>query len=376
MFNKKVGFIALLFALVTLLVACGGGDNDESQNDDSSGETSNEESSNGESNNEETSESKDAGVVNIYTSRHYDVDDEIYSAFTEDTGIEVNVINGSADELIERMNREGEASEADIFFTADAGRLHRAKDQGLLQPIESNTINENVPENLRDRDNEWVGLTQRARIIAYHKERVDESDLSTYQALAEPEWEDRVLIRSSENIYNQSLLASFIELNGREDAKAWAEGIVNNLARSPQGGDRDQARAVVAGEGDVAIMNTYYLGGMLNSDDEEEVEVAEQLGVFFPNQDSTGAHVNVSGAGLAANAPNEENAIALIEHLSSEDVQGQFASANYEYPVNPNVEPAETLQQWGDFETQDINLSTLGENNAEAVRIFNEVGWK
>ncbi|MET3682737.1 iron(III) transport system substrate-binding protein [Alkalibacillus flavidus] len=372
MFNKKTGILALLFALTALiLVACGGEETDESQNDGSSEETANDESSNN-----EASGSEDAGEVNIYTSRHYDVDDEIYSAFTDETGIEVNVINGSADELIERMNREGEASEADIFFTADAGRLHRAKDQGLLQPIESDTINENVPENLRDRDNEWVGLTQRARIIAYHKERVDESDLSTYQALAEPEWEDRVLIRSSENIYNQSLLASFIELNGREDAKAWAEGIVNNLARSPQGGDRDQAKAVVAGEGDVAIMNTYYLGGMLNSDDEEEVEVAEQLGVFFPNQDSTGAHVNVSGAGLAANAPNEENAIALIEHLSSEDVQGQFASANYEYPVNPNVEPAETLQQWGDFETQDINLSTLGENNAEAVRIFNEVGWK
>ncbi|WP_027965108.1 Fe(3+) ABC transporter substrate-binding protein [Halalkalibacillus halophilus] len=328
-----------------------------------------EDESDGEGNDEEEE-------VNIYTSRHYDLDDEIYAEFTEETGIEVNIINGSADELIERMEREGEASEADLFFTADAGRLHRAKEQELLQAIESDTVMENVPEKLRDVDSQWVGLTKRARIIAYHPDRVDEEELSTYEALADPEWEDRVLIRSSENVYNQSLLASFIEIYGEDISRMWAEGIVQNLARTPQGGDRDQASAVVAGEGDVAILNTYYLGGMLNSADEEEVNVAEQLEIFFPNQETTGTHINVSGIGLARHSNNVDNAVELIEYLSGEGVQDQFASANYEYPVNENVEPADVLQEWGDFEEQDINLSILGENNADAVRMFNEVGWQ
>ncbi len=293
----------------------------------------------------EQSASKD-DELNLYTSRHYDIDDELYKQFEEETGIKVNVIEGSADELIERMKREGEQT-ADLFYTSDAGRLHRAKEEGLLQSVESDTLNKNIPEKLRDKDQEWYGLTKRARVIVYHKDRVDPSELSTYEDLTNSKWEDRILIRSSENIYNQSLLASLIELNGREEAKAWAEGIVNNMARDPQGGDRDQAKGVAAGEGDIAVMNTYYLGGMLNSADEEEVKVAEQLGVFFPNQETTGTHVNVSGIAVTKHAQNKENAIKLIEFLSSEDVQKQFASANYEYPVNPNVEPADTLKQWG-----------------------------
>ncbi|WP_017185576.1 Fe(3+) ABC transporter substrate-binding protein [Alkalibacillus haloalkaliphilus] len=363
MLNRKYVFMMIALCMTAVvLVACGGGDEEPQNEEQPEGTTG--------------QGDEEAGEVNIYTSRHYDIDDEIYADFTEETGIEVNIINGAADELIERMNREGEASEADLFYTADAGRLHRAKDQGLLQSIESDIVNENVPENMRDRDSEWVGLTQRARIIAYHKDRVDPEELSTYEALTEPEWEDRVLIRSSENVYNQSLLASFIELHGREEAKDWAQEIHDNLARSPQGGDRDQARAVVAGEGDVAIMNTYYLGGMLNSPDEEEVNVAEQLGIFFPNQETTGTHVNVSGVGLAENAPNPENAVKLIEYLTTEEVQETFAAANYEYPVNPNVEAASTIQEWGEFESQDINLSILGENSAEATRIFNEVGFE
>ncbi|MFC2946874.1 Fe(3+) ABC transporter substrate-binding protein [Virgibacillus sediminis] len=353
MYKKILFFISLVF-LVVVLAACG--------NQESGGEEANE---------NEPSEEE----VNLYTSRHYDIDDELYKQFQEDTGIKVNVIEGEADELIERMNREGEQT-ADLFYTADAGRLHRAKEQGLLQSVESDILDENIPEKLKDVDQEWFGLTKRARVIVYHEDRVDPSELSTYEDLTDSKWEDRILIRSSENIYNQSLLASFIELHGRDEAKAWAEGIVENMARDPQGGDRDQAKGVAAGEGDIAVMNTYYLGGMLNSVDEEEVKVAEQLGVFFPNQDTTGTHVNVSGIGITKHAQNKENAIKLIEFLSSAEVQEQFASANYEYPVNPEVEPAETLKQWGDFKEQDINLSVLGENNAEAVKIFNEVNWK
>ncbi|MGP4070967.1 Fe(3+) ABC transporter substrate-binding protein [Piscibacillus sp. B03] len=345
--NKKILFSISLVLIMLFLAACGSDQGSDSSDDE----------------------------LNLYTSRHYDIDDELYQQFEEETGIKVNVIEGSADELIERMNREGEQT-ADLFYTADAGRLHRAKEQGLLQSVESNVLDENIPEKLRDADNEWFGLTKRARVIVYHKDRVDPSELSTYEDLTDSKWEDRILIRSSENIYNQSLVASFIELHGRDEAKAWAEGVVNNMARDPQGGDRDQAKGVAAGEGDIAVMNTYYLGGMLNSADEEEVKVAEQLGVFFPNQDTTGTHVNISGIGVTKHAQNKDNAIKLIEFLSSDEVQEQFASANYEYPVNPNVKPAETLKQWGDFKEQDLNLSILGENNAEAVKIFNEVNWK
>ncbi|MFG6493737.1 Fe(3+) ABC transporter substrate-binding protein [Fictibacillus sp. UD] len=321
-------------------------------------------------------EEKNSGEVNLYTSRHYDVDDKIFADFTKETGIKVNVIKGEEDELIERLSREGKATKGDLFFTSDAGRLHWAKDKDLLQSVESDTLSKNVPENLTDKDNHWYGLTKRARVIVYSKDKVDPSELSTYEALTEDKWKGKVLIRSSENIYNQSLVSSFISLNGKEEAKKWAEGIVNNMARDPQGGDRDQAKGIVAGEGDVAIMNSYYFGQMLNSEDPEEVKVAEQLSVFFPNQETTGTHINISGIGVTKHAKNKENAIKLMEYLSSPDVQKVFAEANYEYPVNKEVEPSELLKSWGEFKEQDLNLSELGENNADAVKILNEVSWK
>lgn len=324
--------------------------------------------------NDSTEQNK--GEVNLYTSRHYETDDALYADFTKETGIKVNVVKGEENELIERLSREGAATKGDLFLTSDAGRLHWAKEKNLLQSVESETLQNNIPENLRDQDNQWFGLTKRARVIVYSKERVTPSDLSTYEDLAEPKWKGKVLVRPSENVYNQSLLASFIALNGEKQAKAWAKSIVDNMARTPQGNDRDQAKAIVAGEGDVAIMNTYYVGNMLNSEDPEEVKVAKQVGVFFPNQKTTGTHINISGIGLTKHAKNKENAIKLIEYLSSKDAQGKFAEANYEYPVNPNVEPSELLKSWGEFKEQDLNLTKLGENNAAAVKLFNEVGWK
>ncbi|KPB04620.1 iron deficiency-induced protein A [Bacillus sp. CHD6a] len=326
--------------------------------------------------NKEEATNEQGEVVNLYTSRHYEADQELYKKFEEETGIKVNVVEGKGDELMERLNIEGEATEADVFITSDAGNLHQAKEAELLQAVESDVLAENVPEKLRDVDNHWFGLTKRARVIVYDKERVSPEELSTYEALAEPEWKDRVVIRTSENMYNMSLLASFIDIMGKDEAKAWAQGIADNMARDPEGGDRDQAKAVAAGEADVAIMNTYYLGGMLNGTDEEEKKVAESVGVFFPNQETTGAHINISGAGVTKHAKNKENAIKFIEFLSSEEAQGQFAEANSEYPVNEKVEPSELLKSWGEFKEQDINLSKLGENQQEAIRIFNEVGWK
>ncbi|RAZ67066.1 Fe(3+) ABC transporter substrate-binding protein [Planococcus maitriensis] len=355
---KKLLSFLLVLGTLLVLAACGSSNSSEEQPAETSGE--------------ETASNE----VNLYTARHYDVDDELYKKFEEETGIKVNLIKGEADELLERIKREGDATQADLFLTADAGRLHRAKEDGILQSVSSDVLDEQIPANFQDEDQMWYGLTKRARVILYDKETVDPSELSTYEALTEDEWAGRVLIRSSENIYNQSLLASFIELNGEEEAKEWAAGMVENFARDPEGGDRDQAKAIAAGVGDVAIMNTYYFGQMLNSEDPEEVKVAEGLDVFFPNQDTTGTHVNVSGAGVVKSAKNQENAIKLLEFLSAPEAQETFASVNYEYPVNEAVEPSELLQSWGDFKEQDISMSALGENNAKAILLFNEVGWK
>lgn len=357
---KKLLSFLLVLGTLLVLAACGSSNSSEEQPAETSGDEA------------ETASNE----VNLYTARHYDVDDELYKKFEEETGIKVNLIKGEADELLERIKREGDATQADLFLTADAGRLHRAKEDGILQSVSSDVLDEQIPANFQDEDQMWYGLTKRARVILYDKEKVDPSELSTYEALTEDEWAGRVLIRSSENIYNQSLLASFIELNGEEEAKQWAAGMVENFARDPEGGDRDQAKAIAAGVGDVAIMNTYYFGQMLNSEDPAEVEVAEGLDVFFPNQDTTGTHVNVSGAGVVKSAKNQENAIKLLEFLSAPEAQETFASVNYEYPVNEAVEPSELLQSWGDFKEQDISMSALGENNAKAILLFNEVGWK
>jgi iron(III) transport system substrate-binding protein len=316
------------------------------------------------------------GVVNVYSHRHYDADQQLFDRFTETTGIRVNVVTASADELITRLENEGAQSPADVLITVDAGRLHRAKERGLLQSVSSPVLEANIPENLRDRDGQWYGLTQRARIIAYHRERVQPEALSTYAALAEPEWNGRVLIRSSSNVYNQSLLASIIANAGAEVAEQWAAGVTANMARPPSGGDTDQIKAVAAGAGDVAVTNTYYLAQLVNSSDAEEQRVAAQIGAFFPNQETTGTHVNVSGAGVTASSQNRDNAIRLIEFLSSDEAQRVHAEQVQEYPVKPGVARSATLQSWGEFRRDPLDLTRLGELNEEAVRIFDRVGWR
>jgi iron(III) transport system substrate-binding protein len=315
-------------------------------------------------------------VVNVYTHRHYEPDQNIFKMFEEKTGIKVKVINASADELIQKMKMEGKQSPADVLITVDAGRLGRAKDQGLLQSIESELLENSIPAHLQDVDNQWFGLTKRARIIAYAKDRVKPEELSTYEDLVNKKWKGKILVRSSSNIYNQSLMASIIANNGEEAAKNWAEGIVANMARSPKGSDRDQVKAVVAGEGDLAIVNSYYIGKMLNSPDAEEVKTAQQIGLFFPNQEGRGTHINVSGAGVAKYAPNKENAILFIEYLISEEAQQVFTDANYEYPIIESVEPVKDIKDWGDFKEDNLGLNKLGENNKKAVLIFDEAGWK
>ncbi|MHA0855370.1 Fe(3+) ABC transporter substrate-binding protein [Paenibacillus sp. CMAA1364] len=314
--------------------------------------------------------------VNIFTGRNYEVDDELYKKFTEETGIKVNVVKGKAEELIERLKREGESTAADLFVTVDGGILANAKKNEILQTVTSDIINENVPEHLRDVDNNWIGLATRARIIAYSKDRVSPEELSTYEDLTSDKWKGKLLVRSSTSLYNQSLLASFIELNGEEQAEQWSQGIVNNFARQPDGGDRDQAHAIAAGTGDIAIMNTYYVGLLANSEDPEEVKVADQIGVFFPNQETNGTHVNISGIGLTKHSKNKENAIQLIEFMTSVEAQEILSANNYEFPVNPNAEKPALLKSWGDFKIQQLNFDTLGEHNKKAIEIFNKTSWK
>ncbi|MCD8443940.1 Fe(3+) ABC transporter substrate-binding protein [Tenacibaculum finnmarkense] len=314
--------------------------------------------------------------VNVYTHRHYKADQELFAKFEKQTGIKVNVTNAKADELMQKMTIEGAQSPADVLITVDAGRLVRAKKKGLLQSASSSILEKIIPTHLKDADNNWFSLTKRARIMVYNPEKVSPEDLSTYQALTDDKWKNKVLIRSSGNIYNQSLLASIIANNGEEKAAEWAKGIVANMARSPKGNDRDQVKAVVAGEGDVAIVNTYYIGKLLNSKNPDEVNAAKGIKLFFPNQNGSGTHINVSGAGVAKYAPNKANAIKFIEFLVSKESQEVFAKANYEYPVNQEVVPSDLLKSWGTFKEDKLSLTKLGENNKKAVLIFDKAQWK
>lgn len=314
--------------------------------------------------------------VNVYTHRHYKPDQELFAQFQKETGIKVNVVNAKADELMQKMTTEGENSPADVLITVDAGRLVRAKSKGLLQSATSEFLDKTIPSHLKDVDNNWFALTKRARVIVYNPEKVKPSDLSTYEALTDAKWKKKVLIRSSSNIYNQSLLASIIANLGEEKATEWAKGVVNNMARSPKGNDRDQVKAVVAGEGDIAVVNTYYIGKLVNSKNPEEVKAGKAIKIFFPNQECRGTHINVSGVGVAKYAPNKENAIKFIEFLASKKAQEKFAKANYEYPVNPEVQASDLLKSWGEFKEDKLSLTKLGENNKKAVITFDKVGWK
>jgi len=348
---------ATLLIISVLLTACGRGSDNKRQKQDQ----------------KETSQ---PGVVNVYSHRHYEVDEKLFDQFTEKTGIEVKVVNASADELIKKLSMEGKSSPADVLITVDAGRLYRAMEKDLLQPVSSATLEQNIPERFRDPKGHWYGLTYRARVIVRHKERVDSAAITTYEGLADPKWQDKLLIRSSSNIYNQSLLASIIAHKGEKAAKNWAEGLVSSMARQPKGGDRDQIKAVAAGEGDLAVVNTYYLAHLLNSENKAEVKAGQQVDVVFPNQNGRGTHINVSGAGVTKHAPNQENAIAFLEYLSSREAQSQFAAANYEYPIRDDVEKADILASWGDFKKDTISLNTLGRLNHKAVKIMDQAGWK
>jgi iron(III) transport system substrate-binding protein len=315
------------------------------------------------------------GELNLYSARHYDTDERLYSDFEDATGITINRIEGNADELSARMQAEGINSPADVLLTVDTSRLERAKDAGLLQSIDSAILEERIPNNLQDSDNQWFGFSQRARVIFYDKADVTNPPM-TYLDLADPAYAGLVCIRSSSNTYNQTLLASIIENHGEDVARAWAQGVVDNMARDPQGGDTDQLRGIVSGECEIAVSNTYYFARALRTDVDGVSESIDMIGLQWPSQDAEGAHVNLSGAGVATNAPNRDNAILFLEYLASDQAQQYFSAGNDEFPAVEGVALSAEVASLGDFIADDVSLSAVAKQLPLALTIFNDVGWK
>ena len=320
---------------------------------------------------------QDSKVLNLYSSRHYQTDEALYSNFTKVTGIRINRIEAGEDALIERIRNEGARSPADVLITVDAGRLWRAEQLGFFQPVKSALLEARIPASYREPGGLWFGFSLRARLIAYNKARVKAAEVPTYESLAAPQWKGRVCMRSSTNVYNLSLMGAMIDHLGEAKAEQWAQGVKANLAREPKGGDTDQLKSVAAGECDVTITNQYYYARLMRSQKADEREVAERVGVVFPNQASWGTHVNVSGAGVMKHAPNREAAVKFLEYLAGDEAQRYFAEGNNEWPVVATVKtdnPA--LRTLGEFRHDTLNVAVLGRNQPGSQRIYDRVAWK
>ena len=314
-------------------------------------------------------------VLNLYSSRHYQTDEALYGNFEKATGIKINRIDGPEDPLIERLKSEADKSPADVLVTVDMGRLLKAQQLGLFQPIKSALLDEKIPRELRATDGTWFGFSVRARPIYYAKSRVDRALLPDYESLADPQWKGKICVRSGGHPYNLSMLSSIIAANGPDKAEQWAKGVVANMARPPTGGDTDQITAVAAGECDIALGNTYYFARIMKSDKSSDKAIAEKVGVIFPNQANRGAHINISGAGVAKFAPNKANAIKFLEYLASPAAQDYFANGNNEYPVVGTATNRQ-LAALGPFKRDPLSMEMVGKNYAAAAQIFDRVGWK
>ncbi len=319
---------------------------------------------------------EDGGEVNLYYSGKEYLIRPLLDSFTAASGITVNVVTGKKAGLITRIEQEGKHSPADVLMTVDIGNIYQAKEKGLIQSITSETLTNAIPRGFRGEDDDWFGVSLRARAIIYAKDRVKPEQLSSYAALAAPEWKNRVLIRSSSNVYNQSLMASIIEHEGKDASLNWAKAIVANFARDPKGGDTDQIRAIAAGEGDIAIANSYYYARLVNSKEPADQEVASKVSIFFPNQDDRGTHINIRGGGVVKHAKNKENAIKLLEYMVSDDVQHFLTNNNYEFPIRSDIAWTDTLKNWGDIKFDQLHLTNVGANNKAAVMTFDKAGWK
>jgi iron(III) transport system substrate-binding protein len=316
-------------------------------------------------------------VLNLYSSRHYQTDEALYTGFSKATGIKVNRIEAGEDALIERIRNEGARSPADVLVTVDAGRLWRAEQLGLFQPVKSAVLESRIPASFREPEGKWFGFSLRARVIAYNKAKVKPGELSNYEDLADAKWKGRVCMRSSSNIYNLSLMGALIEHLGEAQAEAWAKAVRANLAREPKGGDTDQLKSVAAGECDLTISNQYYYARLARSHKPEERAVAEKVGVLFPNQATWGAHVNISGAGVMKNAPHRDAAVKFLEYLASDEAQRYFADGNNEWPVVPSVQVANpVLSAFGAFKYDPVNVAVLGRNQPASQKLYDRVAWK
>ncbi|MBP7003802.1 Fe(3+) ABC transporter substrate-binding protein [Amaricoccus sp.] len=315
-----------------------------------------------------------AQEVNVYSSRHYDNDTELYQLFTDATGIKVNRIEGTPEEMVARMKAEGVNSPADIYLTVDAGRIWLADKEGLLQGVDSPVLEERIPAHLRHPDGHWFGLSERARLIFYSRERTPNPP-QTYEALSDPEYQGKICIRSASNVYNLSLMSAIIEHDGEEGARAWAQGLLSNLAQPPEGGDTDQLKGIASGACDIAVANSYYFARAQAAPVEGLSDKVDAIGWVTPNQETTGTHVNISVAGVAAHAPNLENAVKFLEYMTTDEAQEFFANQNHEFPVVAGVEVGPIAKEYGDFKRDTLNLSILGINQPKAQQIFNEVGF-
>ena len=316
-------------------------------------------------------------VLNLYSSRHYQTDEALYAGFTRQTGIRINRIEAGEDALLARIQSEGERSPADVLITVDAGRLWRAEQMGLFQPVKSAALEARIPASFREPGGHWYGFSMRARVIAYAKARVKADEVPTYESLAEPKWKGRLCVRSSSNVYNLSLMGALIEQLGEAQAEAWAKAVRANMAREPKGGDTDQLKAVAAGECDVAISNHYYYARLARSAQAADRAVAEKVGIVFPNQAGRGAHVNISGAGVLKHAPHREAASKFLEYLASDEAQRYFADGNNEWPVVPSVRVVNpVLSAFGAFKYDPINVAVLGRNQPASQKLYDRVAWK
>lgn len=316
-------------------------------------------------------------LLNLYSSRHYQTDEALYANFTKTTGIKLNRIEAGEDPLIERIRNEGASSPADVLITVDAGRLWRAEQMGLFQPIESKVLAERLPAHMRAPNNQWFGFSARARVIIYNKASVNPADVQNYEDLADPKLKGKVCTRSGSHIYNLSLMSALIEHLGAARAEQWAKGVVANFARAPKGGDTDQILAVAAGECGVAIANTYYYVRLMKSDKPEDRKAIEATGLIWPNQKSFGTHMNVSGAGVVKYAKNRDAAIKFLEYLAGDQAQSYFADGNNEWPVVKGAPMNnKALASLGTFKMDTLNVSALGKNQPAAQKIFDRVGYK
>ena len=317
------------------------------------------------------------GTLNLYSARHYNTDEALYGNFADLTGIKINRVDAEPDPLVQRLKAEGDKSPCDVLITTDAGRIERAREMGLLQPVNSAVLTKAVPAHLRDPDNSWFGFSKRARVIFYNKEKVKAADApQTYEDLANAKWKGKILIRPSGHIYNQSLVGSILAADGLEKTEAWAKAVAGNLARPPRGGDTDQIKGVAAGEAEIAVANTYYYVNLMRSKKPEDREVAAKVGIVFPNQANRGTHVNISGGAVAKYAPNKEAAVKFLEYLVSPQAQRYFAEGNSEFPVVTSVELSPELKSLGTFKEDQLNARVFAQNNAEALKIMDRAGWK